>query len=135
MVVNPPQKPVVSRMRRLSSTRPALEREGHDDADDEAPEDVHRERARGEAVVAETLDDSREPVAGDAADQAAEGDEEHAIGTRGHGASYRPGGGRCRDSEKRPYRDFSEDRETARGAASHCGVQPMNDRYHRVLSW
>src|SRR5262249_62089584 len=35
--------------------QPALERQGHHDADDEAPEDVHGERPRREARAGQTL--------------------------------------------------------------------------------
>src|SRR5262249_38836910 len=53
--------------------------ERHHHADDEAPDDVHGERARREAVVSEPLHDPGEPVAGDAAHEAAEGNEEEAL--------------------------------------------------------
>src|SRR5690349_21765755 len=65
----------------------ALERERHHEADDEAPEDVDRERASREVVVAELLHGTAEPVARDAADDAAERDEQRALQPWGHGPS------------------------------------------------
>ena len=84
MVVNPPQKPVVSRMRVSSFTQASLEGQGHDEPDEETAEDVDRQGARGKDVSAEALHGSPQPVAGDGANQAAEGDQERALDAGAH---------------------------------------------------